>query len=89
MATAADATASAGRHPRSFTAGDARAAPAPRVQSLDEALEQLTFKCSNWDKVDKCGPGRFATTMATELPVFEANRLRGRAAVAGRSRGGA
>ncbi len=50
-------------------------APAPRVQSLDEALEQLTFKCSNWDKVDKCGPGRFATTLATELPLFEANRL--------------
>jgi hypothetical protein len=50
-------------------------APPPRKQSLDEALEQLTSKCSNWDKVDKCGPGRFATTMASELPVFEANRL--------------
>ena len=49
-------------------------APAPRAQTLDEALEQLTFKCSNWDKVEKCGPGRFATTMATELPVFEADR---------------
>jgi hypothetical protein len=49
-------------------------APAPRAQSLDATLERLSYKCGAWENVDACGPRRFATTMATELPVFEANR---------------
>ena len=49
-------------------------ASAPRARSLDEAMQRLQFKCSYWNMVDKCGPSGFARTMATELPVFEANR---------------
>ncbi len=49
-------------------------AATPRARALDEALQRLQRECSWWNMVDKCGPTGFATTMATELPVFDANR---------------